>query len=476
MEGIMSTTIDTIVARGAAAPAATPPKVGGVGLTPRTRAILENPILPTLFRLATPTLVVILVQSAVSVVETYFVGWLGSEALAGVALVFPAYMLMQTMAGGGIASGVTSAIARALGGGRRDDAQALAFHAIVIAVAFGVAFAVVELLVGRVLFRAMGGDGAALDAAVLYGAILFGGAVLCWLFNTLVAIVRGTGVFVVPATISVTGAVITVGLSPALIFGVGPIPGFGVAGAAIATLVYYAGASAALGIYLVSARSPLPLSFRRQPQGRLFRDILRVGLPATINTVVTNTTVLILTGLVGPFGTTAIAGYGIGARLEYLQIPIVLGFGGALVTMVGTNIGAGKKARAERIAWTGAAVAGGITGVIGLSAAIDPYIWINIFSSDPSVVAAGAGYLRIVAPTYAFYGVALALYFAAAGAGRPYWPLMVSCGRLVVAVGGGAIAVYLGGGLSALYVAMAASLLFTGVGNMAAVGLGAWRR
>src|SRR5580658_5923655 len=117
MEGIMSTTIDTIVARGAAAPAATPPKVGGVGLTPRTRAILENPILPTLFRLATPTLVVILVQSAVSVVETYFVGWLGSEALAGVALVFPAYMLMQTMAGGGIASGVTSAIARALGGG-----------------------------------------------------------------------------------------------------------------------------------------------------------------------------------------------------------------------------------------------------------------------------------------------------------------------------------------------------------------------
>src|SRR5437016_14257518 len=171
-------------------------------------------------------------------------------------------------------------------------------------------------------------------------------------------------------------------------------------------------------------------------QRALFWDILRVGLPGSLNTVFTNLNVVFLTSLVGPFGTFALAGYGIGARLEYLQIPLVFGFGSALVTMVGTNIGAGRLARARRVAWTGAALAAGVTEAIGLTAALFPSQWLGLFSTEPEVLRIGATYLRIVGPAYGFFGLGLALYFASQGAGRLLLPLLSGLGRLVVAAGG----------------------------------------
>ena len=105
--------------------------------------------------------------------------------------------------------------------------------------------------------------------------------------------------------------------------------------------------------------------------------------------MLTNLTVVLMTGLVGPFGTAALAGYGMGARLEYLQIPLVFGMGSALVAMVGTNVGAGQIARAERIAWTGAGIAAGVTASIGLLAAAFPRVWLGLFTADPQVQAAG---------------------------------------------------------------------------------------
>jgi hypothetical protein len=172
----------------------------------------------------------------------------------------------------------------------------------------------------------------------------------------------------------------------------------------------------------------------------LFREILRVGAPGSLNTILTNLTVVLLTGLVGPFGATALAGYGLGARLEYLQIPIVFGLGSGLVTMVGTSMGAGHRARAQRVAWVGAAMAAGVTGTIGILAALFPHVWLGLFTSDPEVVAAGARYLRIVGPCYGFFGAGLALYFASQGAGRLLWPLLSAVVRLAIAAAGGWLA------------------------------------
>ena len=160
---------------------------------PRTRMLLEAPIGRTLLTLAAPNVVVMVAQAAVGLIETYFVGKLGTDALAGMALVFPIVMLMQMTSAGAMGGGIASAIARALGAGRRADANALVLHAMVIALGFGLVFTVVLLGGGRWLYTQMGGSGASLEAANTYSLWVFAGAILVWLFNSLAAVIRGTG-------------------------------------------------------------------------------------------------------------------------------------------------------------------------------------------------------------------------------------------------------------------------------------------
>jgi putative MATE family efflux protein len=446
-------------------------------MNPATRRLLEGPIAPTLLALAAPNVVMLVAQVAISVLEAYFVGWLGADALAGVSVTFPLIMLMQTMSAGGMGGGVASAIARALGAGRREDASRLVAHAIVIALALAALFTVALLAGGRAIYGAMGARDGALEAALAYSNVIFAGAAAVWLFNTLASVIRGTGNMLLPAAVVLGGSPVLIVLSPALIFGWGPLPRLEVTGAAIAVVAYYAaGALLFLG-YLLAGESLVRLSPRSATFRRaLFADILRIGAPSLVNNVQTNLTVVLLTALVGSFGTSALAGYGMGARLEYLQIPLVFGFGSALVTMVGTNIGAGQAARARRVAWTGAAMAAGVTEVIGLAAALFPHAWLGLFSAEPEVVSAGAAYLRIVGPTYGFFGLGLALYFASQGAGRLLWPLLAGLSRLIVAAGGGWLALHaLGSDLSSVFAAMALALAVFGTVVALAIHRGAWR-
>ena len=451
--------------------------VAAAPLSPRTRLLLEGPVARTLLVLAAPNVLVMVLQAAVSTLDAVFVGWLGSAALAGVSIVFPLVMLMQTMSAGGMGGGVASAVARALGGGRRADADALVIHAIVIALVMGGAFTLTLEVAGPALFHAMGGRDEVLAAAVTYSRVIFGGAVAYWLFNTLGSAIRGSGNMAVPATVMVATGIVYLALSPALILGWGPLPRLGIAGAAVASVLSFGLGSLVLLAFLYSGRSLVRPSLRGQGlRRRLFWEILRVGAPGSLNTILTNLTVVVLTALVGPFGATALAGYGLGARLEYLQIPIVFGLGSGLVTMVGTSMGAGDRARATHVAWVGAAMAAGITGVIGILAALFPLAWLGLFTSDPGVLAAGTRYLTTVGPFYGFFGAGLALYFASQGAGRLLWPLLAGFTRLVIAAVGGWLATrWLGGGLSGIFAAMAAALVVFGIINIAAIRLGAWR-
>ena len=445
------------------------------GYDPRTRALVEGPIAATLIRLAAPNMLVMLAQTAVGLVETYFVGKLGTDPLAGVALVFPLLMLMQMMSAGAMGGGISSAIARALGGGRRADADALALHALVIALVFGLVFTVALLAGGRWLYAAMGGRGASLAAAVTYSNVIFAGAMLVWLFNSLANVVRGTGNMAVPALVTCIGVVVLIPLSPCLIFGLGPLPRLGVAGGAVAVVMYYAAGSAVLAAYLRSSRSVVRLRFHgvrlRWP---LFADILRVGLVAALITIQTNLTIAIATGLVGAFGPAAIAGYGTGSRLEYLLIPLVFGLGGPLVAMVGTNIGAGRRDRALRVAWIGAAIATGLCEAIGLCAAAAPRAWLSLFDTAPAMIDSGSRYLHAVGPVYGLFGLGMALYFASQGAGRLLWPLLANMARLLIAAGGGFVALRWSGDLSDVFIALAVALAAFGLINAAAVAGGAW--
>jgi putative MATE family efflux protein len=440
-------------------------------------AILTAPILPTLLRLALPTVTVLLAQTAVNIAEGYYVGFLGTDALAGVALVFPVFMLMMMMSGGGLGSGVASAVARTTGAGDRHDANALVLHAVIIAVIAGALFTVGIIWAGPALYQTLGGRGEALEAALKYSNYLFAGAIPVWIANLLAAALRGAGNVKIPAMVTLIGALVLIPFSPILIFGFGPFPRLGIAGAGTAFALYYGAATLVLLRYMMTGRSGLTLKLASLER-RLFADILKVGLPTALSTVLTNLTVILVTGAFGLFGTTALAAYGIASRLDYVMIPLLFGICAAVLTMVGVNVGAGQVERAKRIAWTSALVGAGIAGTIGVVVAIFPMLWLRLFSHDAQVLAAGATYLRIVAPAYCALGLGFLIAFAAQGAGHVFWPFIATSARLVLAAGCGWIAVgYFGGNMATLASMVSLSLIAYAAINATAMGSGAvWRK
>jgi putative MATE family efflux protein len=453
----------------AAAPAAK------AAMNPRTRVLLEGRIVPTLVRLAWPNILVMLAQASTGLIETWWVSRLGTDALAGMALVFPGFMMMQMLSAGAIGGGISSAIARALGAGRRDDADALVLHALLINGGLGLVFSILVVAFGRPLYTALGGEGGSLEAALAYSNVVFAGTWLVWLMNGLASVIRGTGNMAVPAIVVCVGAALLIPLSPCLIFGWGPFPRLGVAGGAAAVLVYYGLGSIVFAAYVVSGRSVVRPSLHAKGfRWPLFRDILRVGAIAALITIQTNLTIAIATGLVGRFGTAAIAGYGTGSRLEYLLVPLAFGLGGPLVALVGTAIGAGERERALRAAWIGAAIAAGLAEIVGLCAAAWPQAWLTLFDTDPAMLEAGSRYLRAVGPFYGFFGLGMALYFASQGAGRLKWPLLANFTRLVIAAGGGWLVLQSSADLTHVFFAQSAALAAFGLINAATIARGAW--
>ncbi|MDA9444087.1 multidrug transporter MatE [Bradyrhizobium sp. CCBAU 51745] len=425
----------------------------------RRAALLAAPILPTLLKLAAPTVTVLVAQTAVNIAEAYYVGYLGTDALAGAALVFPIFMLMTMMSNGGFGSGVASSLARAVGAGRRDDADAALFHAVVLAIIAGGVFTLGVHFGGPALFRTLGGRDGALDAAVTYSSYLFAGAIPVWIVNLQAAALRGSGNVKVPALVTLIGAIVTIPVSPLLIFGFGPVPRLGIGGAGIAFGLYYGAAMLFLLRYMSSGSSGLRLHVVPL-RAKIFGDMLKVGIPTAFNAVLTNLTVILVTGAVGLFGTSALAGYGIASRLDYIMIPLLFGLSTATLTMVGVNMGAGQIARAQRIGWVSGAAGMIMTGSIGLMVAIVPTAWLHLFSHDAGVADEGMIYLRIVAPAYAALGFGFVVSFAVQGTGRALGPLVGSVVRILIAAGGGWIAVAsFGVGMAGLAIMVTVSLV-----------------
>ena len=438
----------------------------------RTERLLAAPIVPTLARLSAPGVLLVAFTSMVSVGDTYFVGRLGTAPLAGLALVFPLIMLLQMTSAGAMGGGVSSAIARALGSGEAATARRLVVHALVIAVAMGVGFTFLILFFGEQMYALLGGSGETLEHALAYSDIVFSGAIAVWLANTLSSVLRGSGNMLVPALALICAALVHLPLSASLVLGLGPMPRLGIAGAGIAYLVTFGLAALAMAAIVFrrsSALRPGRGDFRLE--ARLFRDILRVGGISVASSMQTVLTAVVLTGFVGRFGPPALAGYGVGLRLELLQIPLVFAIGQAMVVLVGTNVGAGRIARARRIAWTGTAFAASISLAIGVFVALFPLAWVGLFSADPAVLDAGGRYLRTVAPFYPLLAAGIALYFASQGAGQVLWPVLAGTARLALVVAGGALVASLQG----IFVVIALGMVVFGVLTIWFVARAEWR-
>lgn len=414
--------------------------------SPSTNPLLTAPVLPTLCRLAVPNIIAMVGSALAAIAETAYIGQLGVPALAGMALVFPLLMLQQMFSGGAMGGGVASLVARALGAGNVARAEALVVHALGIAVVAGLATTVLMLTLSDAVFGLLGGRGEPLAQAVAYAHIAFLGSTGVWLLNTLSAVLRATGNMVVPSALMIAVGVVQVVLAGVFGLGAGPIPRLGMPGIALGQVLAYAGGTLVLGWYLASGRArirlclPNPRDILATWQPALARDLLQLGAKACASPVQTIGTMMILTWLVARSGPQALAGYGIGMRLEFLLVPLAFSFGAASVPLIGMAIGAGQVARARQVGWTAAAMAGLLLGSAGLVLAIVPDLWTDRFTKDPAVLAAADTYFHWAGPFYALYGAGLSLYSSAIAANRVGGQVLAGTLRLLlVALGGMAL-------------------------------------
>src|SRR3954462_15983823 len=239
----------------ALSPAATSTPVANRPMAARTRLLLEGPVLPTLLRLSAPNVLNLLAIAGMITFDGLFLGHLGPDALAGVSLAFPFVMLIQHTAASGMGGGVSSAIARALGAGRHDVADALTLHTFVLALGLAAAFSTVLVLGAPFVFRWMGGHGEILTLALAYSNVAFSGAVPTGMLNLLGSAVRGTGNMGLPAGVIVGSVTAHTLISPLLIFGWGPLPALGPAGPGWGLMISLGVGSLVLLVYLRSSRS-----------------------------------------------------------------------------------------------------------------------------------------------------------------------------------------------------------------------------
>ena len=401
-------------------------------------ALLDGPILPTLLWLAWPNVIALSAGTCVVIAETSYIGRLGVESLAAMALVFPFVILTMTMSGGAMGGGVASAVARALGAGDVDRASRLAAHALLIAICFGLTFMLGMLIFGPSLLKLLGGRGNVLANAIGYAQIFFGGAVLPWLMNSMAGILRGTGNMKLPSLMILSSAVCQIILGGTLGLGLGPIPQFGMRGVASGSLIAYSISISVMGWYLFSGRARVVPRIRGlQVRRTMFIDILKVGAVSCFSPLQSVLTISIFTHMLATFGTAVLAGYGIGARLEFMLTSVSFAVGIASVPMIGMAIGAERVARARRIAWSAGIVSFASVGLIGTFISIFPDLWVDIFTRDPAVSAASQKYLSTAAPMYAFIGLASSMYFSSQGAAKMLGPVLAQTARLLFIAGGG---------------------------------------
>lgn len=432
---------------------------------PQSHPLLTAPIGRSLWRLAAPTTAVMIVQTFVAIAETYFFGRLGTDALAGFALVFPFMMMMTMMAAGGMGGGVAAAMARALGGKRLEDARALVLHALVLGLGLSMLFTLLAWTVGPALFRLLGGSGAALAHAEIYSHVLFTGAIAIWANFFFAAMLRGAGDAATPGRYMLISSVAQIPLSGVLALGVGSWDGLGMAGPAVSSVVTMGISALFQARALWRGKAGFRPSLTGIPlRGRLFWEILKVGLLASFSAFTANLTAMMVTGLVGRFGVTALAGYGIGVRLEFMLVPLAFGIGSGLTTLVGVAAGANDWKRAVRAAWIGGLAAFALIGTFGWIVALCAEGWARLFSTDTAVIAATVAYITHVAPFYCLFGLGMTLSFASQGAGRMKAPFFAGILRLIVATGGGWYAVErLGLGLDGVFAAIAVGMILFGV-------------
>ena len=428
-----------------------------------------------LWKLATPNVAGVSVMTAVTFFDAWFVGHLGNQALASLALVFPFQALMQMMAGGAIGGGITSAVARAKGSGNINSAKTIAFNGLLIGIFMSLLYTITLGVFSVQIFNLLSDSKDVINDAAKYAKVAFGGAILTWVFFAFSSILRGLGDTYTPAKAIIIAGLIQIIMSGLFTLGLVDSVDLGVTGPAAAMIISHALAVFFLLPKIIGSNSLLSRQNCLFNWSAIYR-ILKVGGLGLLNSITIALTIVIITTFVAGFGTDALAGYGLGSRLELMLVPISFGIGAALTAAVGTNIGANQYNRARSIAKAGAFVTFFLTGVLGVVVAIIPWVWVDLFAVSGTAELFASSYLMIVAPFYGFFAGGMSLYFASQGTGSMIFPVLVNVVRFVVVSSICMLVLVFQFDIKWLFSGVSIGLLITGVGQFLCLYSSPWKK
>ena len=400
-----------------------------------TSPLVGAPLGPTLFRLAVPGVIGALLFSMPGLVEAHFLKSSGADALAAVALVYPLIILSAMFSAGAIGGAVSGLTARAVGAGDKAQASSVLVCAVLISLVGGVLMWALVVQFGPLLYRYASGSATVVDAAQRYATLVFPAITAYWLVNMLCSVMRGSGDMVRPAYV----AGILLASYSVLAWLIIPRDGASLDAAmraAAIAMVGSFGVALAVSVWFITRRTqPIRFTLSAFHWDTLTR-ILKQGLLAASQSVMTITYAMVTTVLFSRFGTEWLAGFGLAVRLELIMVPVIFGIGASLIAIVGAYVGAGQRAKAVSIAWRGVLINAGLVGCIGLLLALFPGAWCGLVGSDDTVIEHCSASLRTIAPTYVFFALGLGCYFGSQGLNTLKYPVIGALLRLATVATG----------------------------------------
>jgi putative MATE family efflux protein len=356
--------------------------------------------------------------NVIQVLDTYWVGRLGSAALAAVTMGVSIRWVVTSLATG-LGVGGLAVVARRFG--ERDMAAAnhAAWQTILLALAVSSLLGGLGLLLARPLLLLLGAEAEVLPLGLPYLRISFAGQftlILVWAIN---ALLRGAGEARLAMIVRILAMAVNVALEPILVFGWGPVPPLGCSGSAWAMVLGFGAGLVLQMVTLLSGQARIAINLRSLgPDFPLMGQIFSIALPSTVQMTLRASSRLAIVGLVGLYGTFATAGYGVANRMLLIALVPAFGLGNAGGTLIGQNLGAEHPSRAERSTWWVSGYCAVYMTVVAalLFAFARPLI--SLFDPTPQVVEIGARCLRVVAPSMIASGVGVVLARAFDGAGN----------------------------------------------------------
>jgi len=368
-----------------------------------------------------------LLQTAYQLTDTFWVGRLGTTAVAAVSISFPIIFLIISL-GGGLPMAGTILVAQFKGKKNTKAVNHIASQTMLLVVIISFIFAAIGYFLSPLLIKLMGADASLFSSAISYMKISFIGMIFVFTYMVFQSLMRGVGDVKTPMFIVLGTVLLNLFLDPLFIFGYGFIPAFGVAGAAVATIVTQ-GLAAIIGIVLlVSGKRRIRLCLHdMKPDFYLIKRMFKLGLPSSIEQSARALGMTAMTFLVAKFGNLTLAAYGIGGRiLSFIIIP-ALGLSMATSTLVGQNIGAGKLKRAESITKLSALSGFIILTIVGIITFFFAAQISAIFiPGETETIQASALFIKLMALTFGFIGIQMSLNGLFRGSGNTLISMVLS--------------------------------------------------